>query len=58
MFIEVVKVEYLDGHRVKLLFNNGETRIADFSNSLNGPVYEPLKEIDYFKNFMTKFNTI
>ena len=58
MFIEVVKAEYLDGYRVKLLFNNGETRIADLSQSLKGSVFAPLRDIDYFKKFSIKFNTI
>ena len=58
MFLEVVKAEYLDGYRVKLLFNTGETRIADLSGSLNGSVFMPLKDVDYFKSFSIKFNTI
>lgn len=58
MFLEVVKAEYLDGYRVKLLFNTGETRIADLSKSLNGSAFSPLKDIDYFKTFSIKFNTI
>ena len=58
MFIEVTKAEYLDGYRVKLLFNNGETKIADLSRSLNGAVFAPLKDIEYFKRFSIKFNTI
>ena len=58
MFIEVIKAEYLDGYRLLLLFNNGERRIVDLSQSLNGPVYAPLKDIDYFKHFSIKFNTI
>ena len=58
MFIEVVKAEYLDGYRVKLLFNNGETKVVDLGSSLNGIVFEPLKNLDYFKNFSIKFNTI
>lgn len=58
MFIEVTKAEYLDGYRVKLLFNNGETRIADLSQSLNGVVFAPLKDIEFFKRFEIKFNTI
>ena len=58
MFIEVVKAEYLDGYKVKLLFNNGETRIADLSGSLIGPVFAPLRDIEYFKRFTIKFNTI
>ncbi|MBO4826046.1 MAG: DUF2442 domain-containing protein [Prevotella sp.] len=58
MFIEVVKAEYLDGYRVKLLFNNGETKIVDLAQSLQGPVFTPLKDIGFFKRFTIKFNTI
>ena len=58
MFIEVIKADYLDGYRVKLLFNNGETRIVDLSKSLNGSVFEPLKDTEFFKRFTIKFNTI
>ena len=58
MFIEVIEATYLDGYRVKLLFNNGETRIADLSQSLNGSIFAPLRDIDYFKKFSIKFNTI
>ena len=58
MFIEITKAEYLGGYRLLLLFNNGERRIVDLSNSLNGVVFTPLKDINYFKNFSIKFNTI
>ena len=58
MFIEVVNAEYIDGYRLLLQFNNGERRIVDLSNSLKGFVYIPLKDINYFKNFTIKFNTI
>ena len=58
MFIEVIKAKYIEGYRLLLLFNNGERRIVDLSNSLKGSVYIPLKDINYFKNFSIKFNTI
>ena len=58
MFIEVKKAEYLDGYKIKLLFNNGENKVVDLGSSLNGIVFEPLKNLDYFKNFAIKFNTI
>ena len=58
MFLEVVKANYLDGYKIELLFNNGETKVADLSNSLNGKVFTPLKDIEYFKRFSIKFNTI
>ena len=58
MFIEVIKADYMDGYRLLLLFNNGERRIVDLSDSLKGTVYTPLKDIDYFKRFSIKFNTV
>ena len=58
MFIEVIKAEYIEGYRLLLLFNNGEKSIVYLSNSLKGTVYIPLKDIDYFKRFSIKFNTV
>lgn len=58
MFIEVIKAEYIDGYRLVLLFNNGEKKIVDLSNSLHGTVFTPLRDIEYFKRFSIKFNTV
>ena len=58
MFLEVSKAEYLNHYRIKLKFNNGETKTVDLQNELIGNVYEPLRQLDYFKNFQVKFNTI
>ena len=58
MFIEVIKAEYIEGYKLLLLFNNGERRVVDLSNSLKGTVFAPLKDIDYFKRFSIKFNTV
>ena len=58
MFLEVIKAEYIDGYRIRLHFNNEEIRIVDLSNSLKGNVFAPLKDIEFFKNFTIKFNTI
>ena len=58
MFLEVIKAEYLDGYRLLLQFNNGEWRIVDLSGSLKSTVFAPLKDINFFKRFSIKFNTI
>ena len=58
MFLEVIKAEYLSGYRIKLWFNNHVVKVVDLTNSLNGEVFLPLKDIDYFKRFAIKFNTI
>jgi len=58
MFLEVSKAEYLDNYRIKLMFNNGDTKTVDLQNELSGSVYEPLRQLDYFKQFSVKYNTV
>jgi len=58
MFLEVTRAEYLDGYRLRLYFNNGEVLVVDLYSSLKGEVFAPLKDIEYFKHFSIKFNTI
>ena len=58
MFLEVSKAEYLDNYRIKLMFNNGETKTVDLQNELNGNVYTPLRQLDFFKSFGVQYNTI
>ena len=58
MFLEVIKAEYLSGYRIKLWFNNHVVKVVDLTNSLNGEVFFPLKDIEYSKRFAFKFNTI
>ena len=48
----VVDAKYLSDYTIHVVFNNGEERIADFSNwGLGQGVYKPLVDKDYFKSF-------
>lgn len=58
MFIEVIKANYEGGYRIKLWFNDNTSKVVDLSNSLIGSVFEPLKNMDNFKDFTVKYNTI
>jgi len=58
MFLEVSKAVYLGGYRISLTFNNGDKKTVDLQNELNGTVYEPLRQLDYFKKFEVKYNTV
>lgn len=58
MLLEIERAEYIKDYTLKLYFNNGEIRIADLSASLNGQIFEPLKDLAFFKKFEIKFNTI
>ena len=58
MFIEVLKAEYVDGYRIRLWFNNNVTKVVDLKSSLKGIVFEPLKDLDFFKRFSVKYKTV
>lgn len=58
MFTEVVRAEYVNNYKIKLWFNNKMTKVVDLLPSLKGIVFEPLKDIDYFKRFKIKYNTL
>ncbi len=58
MFIEVIKANYLNGYKIFLEFNDGVSKTVDLENELNGEVFQPLKNMNYFKTFSIKFNTI
>ncbi len=58
MFLEVNKAEYLEEYKIRLWFNNGMVKDVDLSDSLNGEIFKPLLDKEYFKNFTIHFNTI
>jgi len=49
--LELQKAEYVDGYRVRIQFNDGKTGIVDLRDSLWGPIFEPLKDKNFFKRF-------
>lgn len=49
--IWVTKAEYIKDYELKLNFNDGSTGIVNLKDSLNKPIFEPLRDINYFKQF-------
>ena len=45
----VKQAEYLDGYRVRLEFEDGSVRDVDLGPHLDGEIFEPLKDVAYFK---------
>jgi hypothetical protein len=58
MFLHVNEAQYLEEYKLKLKFNTNEVKQVDLSNELYGEVFEPLKDINNFKNFFISHNTI
>ena len=48
---DIENAEYVDGYKISLTFRDGKVGIIDLQNSLNGKVFEPLKDIENFKRF-------
>ncbi|MDN5870074.1 MAG: DUF2442 domain-containing protein [Nitrococcus sp.] len=54
----VVGADYRGEFRIRLVFNDGVEGVVDFSDWLNGPVFEPLKEPAYFARFFVDGGTV
>ena len=56
--IKVVDAKYLEGYKIEFRFNDGITKVVDLTNEIYGEVFEPLKDVDFFKKFMLNPFTI
>jgi hypothetical protein len=49
--IKVVHAKYIEGYKIEFQFSNGLTKTIDLSDEIYGEIFEPLKDIEYFKKF-------
>ena len=49
--IRVIEANYLEGYKIKLKFTDGTFGIVDLEKEIYGQIFEPLKDIEYFKKF-------
>ena len=54
----VIRAEYCGGYRIHLTFNDSSEKTVDFTRWLNGPVFEPLKDVSYFSRFFLEGGTV
>ncbi|MDI7267407.1 MAG: DUF2442 domain-containing protein [Myxococcota bacterium] len=54
----VIRAEYRGGYRIHLTFNDASEKTVDFRRWLAGPVFEPLKDVDYFRRFFLDGGTV
>ena len=58
MLHAVKKVEYVKEYKLKLTFRNKDVKIVDLEKELWGPMFDPLKNIEYFKKVKIDDHTI
>jgi len=54
----VTRAEYRGGYRIHLTFNDGSSGTIDFVQWLEGPIFEPLKDREYFQRFFLDGGTV
>jgi hypothetical protein len=54
----VIRAEYRGGYRIRLTFNDNQEKTVDFLLWLDGPVFEPLKDPEYFRRFFLDGGTV
>lgn len=58
MFLHITEAKYIDSYKLWLKFNDGTEGQIDLSSELYGEIFEPLKDISYFKQFSIQGNTV
>ena len=49
MFVHVTSVTYLEEYKLRLTFDDGVTKDVDLQVELYGEIFEPLKDVELFK---------
>ncbi len=59
MFLpSVIRAEYRGGYRIHLAFNDLSERTVDFRRWLEGPIFEALNDLAYFRKFFVEGGTV
>ena len=51
MYYNVREARYVSGFRIWLRFRDGLTGEVDLQHELNGPLFEPLHDVEFFRQF-------
>jgi hypothetical protein len=47
----VTEARYVSDYKIKVRFENDEAKLVDLEPHVDGPIFEPLKDIPYFRSF-------
>jgi hypothetical protein len=54
----VTRAEYRGGYRIHVTFTDGKSGTIDFTQWLDGPIFEPLRDPQYFERFFLDGGTV
>ena len=54
----VIHAEYRGEYRIHVTFNDGIQATLDFAPWFQGPVFEPLKDVEFFKRYFLDGGTV
>ena len=58
MFTHVEHAKYIDNYKIWLSFNDGSQGEIDLASELYGEIFEPLKDVTFFKSFTLEGHTL
>ncbi len=58
MFLHVTEASYIADYRIRISFDDGTSAEIDLSDSLDGPIFEPLRDVEYFRSFSIVGHTL
>ena len=58
MLLHVDRAEYVGGHRLHLWFNDGTGGEVDLAEVLTGPIFQPLRDPNFFQTFRLEGHTL
>jgi hypothetical protein len=47
----ITEATYLSDYKLMIRFENGRAKLVDLASHLDGPIFEPLKDPQYFRRF-------
>jgi hypothetical protein len=56
--MHVTQAKYIENYKVWLSFNDGAEGEVDLASELYGEIFEPLKDIVFFKSFTLEGHTL
>ena len=57
MFLHITEVTYLKKYQLRLTFDNNIIKDVDLKDELHGEIFEPLKEVEFFKQVAINSDT-